>query len=176
MNNSELNKDFQDFLNSDKFSPSKELDDKILSFVKKDLEPSHFIVFSKLLSIQTFIGVITLLFCPQFNLSLTNKYDLFHYFHHTFGESICMMICGSIFIGSGAIFASYLLKSSEVRKIHKSNFLYYLSISIIATSVFMILGTNTYIKLISFWFIGATISGILMFEINRIIRQKLILG
>ena len=110
-------KDFQDFLNSKGVNPPNELSNKILSFVQADLNPSHKVVFFKLLLIQAFIGFLTLAFCPQFNFSLTNSFDLFHYFHHKFGENICMAICGSIFIGSGAVFAAYLLKSAEIRKI-----------------------------------------------------------
>jgi hypothetical protein len=43
------NKDFLDFMNSKGNNPPEELSDKILSFVKNDLNPSHQIVFSKLL-------------------------------------------------------------------------------------------------------------------------------
>ena len=69
-------KDFLDFINSKGVNPPEELSNKILSFVKADLNPSHQIVFSKILSIQAFIGFLTLVFCPQFDHSLTNNYEL----------------------------------------------------------------------------------------------------
>jgi hypothetical protein len=163
--------DFQDFVNSIGVSPSEKLNKKILHFVKTDLDPSHKVVFAKLLGIQTFIGFLTLTFCPQFKMSLTNEYDLFHYFHHNFGESICMIICGSIFIGSGALFAAYLLNSNEVKKIRESRILYYTSISIISLSAFFLLGSDIYLKLTIFWLIGSTVGGIVMFELNRFIRK-----
>jgi hypothetical protein len=166
--------DFQAFMNSQGLSPSEKLNDKILNFVKADLDPSHKMVFLKLLGIQAFIGFLTLTFCPQFKLSLTNKHDLFHYFHHNFGESICMIICGSIFIGSGALFAAYLLKSNEIKKIRESRLLYYTSISIVALSVFFLLGSDIYLKLTFFWFSGSTIGGIIMFETNRFIRKEIL--
>ncbi|MDB9787079.1 hypothetical protein OAB57_03155, partial [Bacteriovoracaceae bacterium] len=111
----DCNDDFQDFLSSKESSPSVTLSKKISSYVKKDLDPSHKTIFLKLILVQAFMGGITLIFCPQFNFSLTNNYELFHFFHRQFGMYICSAICGGIFIGSGAIFASYILKTSEVR-------------------------------------------------------------
>ena len=171
MINPNKNKDYLDFMNSEGVNSPDKLNNKILDYVKNDLNPSHKIVFGKLLSIQAFIGFFTLTFCPQFKLSLTNNYALFHYFHHNFGESICMAICGSIFVGSGALLAAYILKASEIRKIKYSRFLYYLSITSIALTTFLILGADIYLNLVIFWFIGAYFGGLLLFEMNRIIRK-----
>ena len=128
MSQSEFDKDYTNFINSKNLAPPSELDHKILNLVQVDLDPGHAIVFLKLISIQGLIGVLTMLFCPQFNFSLTNNYDLFHYFHHTFGASICMVLCGLIFVGSGAIFASYTLSNNEINKIKESRFLYFISV------------------------------------------------
>jgi hypothetical protein len=166
------NEDFLAFTKSEGHSPSNQLSQKILSSIKNDLNPSHKIVFTKLIGIQAFIGTMTLLFCPQFSLSLTNKHELFHYFHHTFGERICMVICGSIFIGSGAVLAAYILKTSEVRKIKESCILYYFSIASIALSLLMLFGVSTYLNLALYWLLGASAGGLLMFETNRVIRKK----
>lgn len=171
--NNKDSKDFLEFMNSKGVSPPEELSDRILNFVKADLNPSHKIVFSKLLGIQAFIGFLTLIFCPQFDLSLTNNHELFHYFHHKYGESTCMAICGLIFIGSGALFSSYILKSSEIRRIKESKFLYYMTVSIIALSVLFIFGAKIYLNLAFFWFIGAILGGVSIFEINRIIRREI---
>lgn len=165
-------KDFQDFMNSKGVNPPEELSNRILSFVQADLNPAHKVVFSKLLAIQAFIGFLTLTFCPQFNLSLTNNFELFHYFHHKFGENICMAICGSIFMGSGALFAAYLLKPSEIRKIKESRFLYYTSISIVALSTFFLLGSDIYLAFAAYWLVGSTIGGLVIFELNRLIRKE----
>ena len=167
-------KDFLSFVHNQDHHPSEELNHKVLNYIKNELSPSHKSVFIKLVTIQGFIGFLTLLLCPQFNFSLTNSYELFHFFHHKFGEYICMAICGSIFVGSGAIFASYLLKPTEVKKIKDSKILYYLSISSLSLSSFLLAGADIYLHLAAFWFIGATLSGIFFFEINRHIRIRLI--
>src|SRR5690606_4132865 len=106
----DLENDYIDFMNSDDIQSPSHLDESIMSFVHADLNPSHKIVYFKLLTIQAFVGFLTMLLCPQFNYSLTNNYELFHYFHHQFGPIACSAICGAIFVGSGAIFAGYILK------------------------------------------------------------------
>lgn len=166
-------KDFLDFLNpSDK--TTKEMDNRIIEFVSSELNPTHKKVFLKLVLIQSFIGFLTLIFCPQFEFSLTNNYELFHFFHHNFGEKICMSICGSIFIGSGAIFASYILNSAEIRKIRQTNGLYYVFISILALFSFLMLGAKVYLTMSIYWLIGAIIGGHVIFEINHFIKQKVL--
>lgn len=167
-----MNKDYNDFLKSNN-TPPKHLDSSILDMINAELNPSHKVVFGKLVMVQGFIGLITMLFCPQFNLSLTNNYDLFHYFHKTFGHQVCMVICGSIFLGSGAIFASYILKERELNKIKNSRFLYYVVLSIIAVTVFLAFGAEIYLNLVIFWLLGAVIGGMFAFEVNRIIRTQL---
>lgn len=163
--------EFEDFKKSDSALPTEELSKKVLNIVKDDIEPRSAIVFSKLLAIQTLVGFLTLTLCPQFSLSLTNKHELFHYFHYKFGESICMMICGSIFIGTGAIVAAYVLKKSEVQKIRSSTFLYYFTITSIALASFTMIGTEIYLRLASLWFLGALIAGMSMFELNFRLRK-----
>ncbi len=164
------NTDFQDFTTREDVSPNNELNQKILENVKNDLSSSHLTVLGKLVSIQGLIGLLTLLFCPQFNFSLTNNTEVFHYFHNNFGESICMIICGAIFIGPGAILAAYLLKYSELKMIKQSRFLYYFCLVSIFLLIFIIMGAEVYLKLTSFWILGATLSGVILFESNRFIR------
>lgn len=168
-----FNEDFKEFMSSEGVAPPNELSEKILNHVRKDLDPSHITVFSKLLGVQAFIGILTMLFCPQFSLSLTNNHDVYHYFHYTFGESICMAICGSIFIGSGAVFASFLLNSGEIRKISQSKYLYYFSICSLSVLAFMLLGVETYLKLTAFWVLGAFCSGLILFELGKLINSRL---
>ena len=166
------NKDYEDFIGSEGVMPPKELDAKIISFVKYDLNPDMKIVFSKLLGVQAFVGVLTLLFCPQFELSLTNNHDLYHYFHYTFGTYGCFAICGALFIGSGAIFASYLLKKSEVQKIRSNKSLCYLAISLIAVTMFILFGAEIYLAAALAWIVGAILGGFLMVEINSFFRDS----
>lgn len=169
-----MERDFLDFTNSKGLSPPESLSYKVLNFVQADLNPSHKVVFSKLLGIQAFIGFLTLIFCPQFDFSLTNNYELFHYFHYAFGIYICSAICGALFVGSGAVFSAYLLRSSEVRKIKEFRFLYYFAVSILAMGGFFLLGAKIYLTLSLYWLIGATLGGIMFFELNTLIRKSVL--
>jgi hypothetical protein len=109
-------------------------------------------------------------FCPQFELSLTNNEEVFHFFHRTFGLHGCMAVCGSLFLGSGALFSSYILNFSELEKIYSSKFLYYFAMSGVFISTFLIFGADIYIDLALAWVIGSVISGILVFSANQKIR------
>ena len=173
MNNS-LDEDFQDFLNSNDNIPPEHIDMKIQSFVRQELEPNHSIVFLKLLTVQTFIGLLTLLFCPQFELSLTNNHELYHYFHFTLGTYGCFAICGALFIGTGAMFASYILGPGELRRIRNNKILYYFSITAIAVSMFLLFGAKVYLITASIWFMGAILGGIAMLEFNIFFRQTVL--
>ena len=81
---SNIKKDLKSFIDNDQKADTSHLDKDILAFVQNDLQPNHAFVFIKLLLIQAFIGILTLAFCPQFKFSLTNNYELFHYFHYKF--------------------------------------------------------------------------------------------
>lgn len=170
----DLDNDYQDFISSESIKTPSHLDEAVLSCVHLDLNPSHKVVYFKLLAIQAFIGLLTMLFCPQFNLSFTNNYELFHYFHHNFGAFICSAICGGIFVGSGAIFASYTLKLSELRRIQSNKLLYYFSLSGVFALSFLLFNTNIYIEILLVWFLGASVIGILVAQINYSIRLKLV--
>lgn len=156
--------------NNEEFNPPKELDKEIINMVHRDLESNPKILFLKVLGIQGIIGVLTLLFCPQFNFSLTNNYELFHYFHRTFGEAICMGICGAIFIGIGALIVSTFVRERDLKEIHSHPFLYFVSITGIAIFCFYLLGAEIYFMMAIYWAIGALSSALIFFELGRIIR------
>ena len=165
-------KDYSSFKDSNEQTPPPVSRQAILKHIKEDLSAEHKNVFFKTLLIQAFIGALTLLFCPQFNMSLTNNFDLFHYFHHTFGDQICMMICGSIFIGTGSLFASTILKSSELKLITNHKFFYLFFISGFLIIGLLFFGAEIFLAGLVFWLAGALISGSLIFECARYIKDR----
>lgn len=168
------NKDYNSFKSEKRNSAPKALGLQVLSNIQRELNPPVWLVTLKLYSVQAIVGCLTLFFCPQFDLSLTNNYELFHYFHHTFGRYVCMSICGSIFIGSGAFIASSILSLGEIRKIKESKFLYYSSISGVSILAFLLLGAEVYLDISLAWLVGSLIGGIASFEMNRLVRYKLL--
>lgn len=168
-----MNEDFKNFINSNKKSPVY-LDDKVIKFIHGELNPNYLKVLFKLIMIQAFIGTLTMIFCPQFSYSLTNNYDIFHYFHMNFGAQACMLLCGCIFVGSGALFAATILTKPEVKKIKNHKYLYYTCLSIIFLSFFLLIGAKVYLNLVAYWILGATLGGTSLFEFGRFLNQKLI--
>lgn len=173
MNNKEIKKDYSDFINSEERAP-KNLASQLFNKVQEDLNPDKLTVFIKLLCLQLFVGILTMILCPQFKMSLTNNYELFHYFHHTFGQRICMAICGAIFLGSGAIAASYILNLEEIRVIRNTRGLYFLAISGISLIGFMLFGAELYLDLTLIWVVGASLAASLMLAFNNFLRRKLL--
>ena len=167
------NDDYEDFKRKEDFEVPQSLTTIVLSTVHSSLNPSHKIIYSKLFCIQLFMGIISMLFCPQFELSLTNNHDLFHFFHRTFGAKICMIICGAIFMGSGAIFSSSLLTFHELKKIYNSKYLYFTSLSGVFISLFSIYKTEVFLQMALLWIIGSILSAIFIFKLTYSLRLTL---
>lgn len=164
------NKDFDIFKQTGDSKTPEKLDNQILSYVQSDLNPNGYSVLSKLVLIHAVIGIATLTFCPQFNFSLTNNYDLFHYLHYKFGMIICTAICAIIFMGSGAIFASFLLSRGELKKIHSYAFSYFGLATIVAIIGLYFVGSSEEILLTIIWAISAYLSSIVLFRIVKSLR------
>jgi hypothetical protein len=165
--------DFKDFLKHNESSPSDDLSRNVLNSVRRDMIPNKGVVYTKLVLVQAFIGVITMLFCPQFSMSLTSNDELYHFFHRTFGHYGCMMVCGSIFIGSGALFSSTIMTWSEIRLVRSSKVLSYLVLSGVFATAFLFIGAEVYLDMAIAWIIGATLSGSIFFQVSSILKRKI---
>ena len=173
MNDPKIDTDYQDFINSVHSDVPEHLTRKILDYVKKDLNPNFRIVFFKLTLIQAIAGVITLLFCPQFSISITGSHSLFHIFHGALGIYGCMAVCGSIFVGAGAFSVPFILKIPELRKLHKYNIVYFSAIAFLSLLTFSIFGESMNFELVISWLLGAISGGLLIFELTQSLKKKL---
>ncbi len=167
--------DFNDFQKNNTSAPPLELTVSVLKMVRDDLQPSFKIVISKLIVTQLILGFITLLFCPQFNLSLTSNLGLFHYLHNSFGSNVCMVMCGGIFMGFGAFFVSSVLSESEIKLIRSKSLILYLALSIFVLPIFMIFGADIYKELTYFWVVGATFCGFFMFDLGLKVKRAILI-
>ncbi|OIQ18932.1 MAG: hypothetical protein BM556_06520 [Bacteriovorax sp. MedPE-SWde] len=165
--------DFKDFLRTNKSSPSEDTSKNILNSIRREMIPNKGIVFTKLILVQAFIGAITMIFCPQFSMSLTSNDELYHFFHRTFGHYGCMMVCGSIFIGSGALFSSTILNWAEIRLLKESKLLSYFGLSGLFALSFLFVGAQVYLDVAIAWMIGATLSGSVFFQVSTILKKKI---
>ena len=161
------NEDFKLFINSWE-SPNSTIDNLVTSQIYKKLNPTHSLIWFKLVSVQAIVGTLTLLLCPQFNFSLTNNYKLFHFFHQQFGHYGCSFVCGLLFLGIGFFVASLILQKAEISKINQSRFLFPMSVSGLFIFIFFILGADVYLDAAIFWFAGSSFGALLSFEIRNL--------
>lgn len=169
--NDELQKEWQEFTNSTSQVPN-ELHQSVHQKIVEKLNPAKHILFSKLALIQAFIGTLTLLFCPQFKFSLTANDQIYHYFHYTFGHYGCMVACGALFLGSGMIFAGFILNEDEIRNIKKSRTLFISAISGASLTIFMLIGAEVYLDMALYWIVGTLVGGLLSFETSSNLKVK----
>jgi hypothetical protein len=166
------NGQFLDFLNSNEKEPSRLVDAAVLFNIKQKLNPFIGTILFKLSLIHSFVGIITMTFCPQFKMSLTADNQMFHYFHLTFGYYGCLAICGVVFMGSGALFASQILNRDEVRTINAKFYFFFPCLCLISLSIFLLLGARPFIDIILSWSLGGILGSIFIFYFASLLKRN----
>lgn len=164
------NQDFKEFCTLESRDIPCGLNDRVISKVRRDLEPEVKEVCIKLIMIQGVVGILTLFFCPQFQLSFTANHEIYHFFHRNFGTYGCMAVCGALFMGCGAVVASTLLRLSELDLILRSKYLLTFSLSGLAVLLFLGFGAEIYLELAAAWIAGGAIASIIAIDGTKAIR------
>lgn len=161
MKEKEWLEDFKDFVNSDGAPVPEEVSNQILRQVHRDLNPSAWLVFSKLLGIHALVGTLSLAICNQFGLNpFHTNFSLSDYFMK-FGHSTCMVLCGVLFI-SLTIGLSYLvLRRGELFVLSKNAPLQVFGLSILSLAAFIGFGAEIVFGIAGLWFLGAMIGGLI---------------
>ncbi|MCO4795310.1 MAG: hypothetical protein KC493_16445 [Bacteriovoracaceae bacterium] len=170
--NDKLQKEWEEFKSHDAKEVPENLEVKLKGSILSKLNPKKSLLFAKLALVQSFIGTLTLLFCPQFEFSLTANDKLYHFFHNQFGHYGCMVACGALFLGSGMIFAGLILNEDEIRGIKKSRSLFIAAVTGASMTVFLLVGAKFYLDLTLFWVLGTLLGGLLSFETSSWIKIK----
>ncbi len=170
-NDDDNNQEFLNFLNSDYSGPLRDVDDSVLSEIKKLLDPPFSLLLLKLALIHAFMGLATMLFCPQFQLSLTANDEIYHFFHRTFGYYGCLAVCGLLFLGSGSLVSSFLLSRDEVLKINRKSFLFFPLICLISLLVFIGFGAEAFIDTMAAWSLGGVFGSMFMFFMGSLLKR-----
>lgn len=168
-------KDYQEFLASGEGSAPQALSKKILDQVSHLLNPSPLKVFAKLSLIHFIVGFVTLLFCPQFGLSLTSSMGLMHYLM-PFGQEVCMLGCGAFFIGTSLLIASVILKPEEIRVLRRGKVIQLASLSTLSFGAFIALGADIVVGLGLVWILGAILGGAATLEFGNWFRKVATVG
>lgn len=163
--------EFQEFAATPSQFPPPVLSESLFQQVCSDLNPPLFRVFSKLAAIHVAAGTLTLLFCPQFGVSPLGNSGLMPFLMQ-FGEPVCMVGCGALFMATSAFFAALLLSVEEVRKLRSREFVWLPVLSLFSLGGFVCLGGNVVLSLGMVWFLGSILGGVATLEIAWIVRRS----
>ena len=164
--------EFTDFLSTKPVEIPQKLTETVLTKLYKELNPSFLHVFKKISFIHLIVGFFTLLFCPQFNISVTSQLGLIPYLMK-FGHEVCTFGCGAIFVGVSILVSSFYLKPEEVRVVKKYVLLQLLILSSISLGFFVAAGAEIVLSLGLIWLAGATVGGILSLDLGWALRRNL---
>ncbi|MDH3349025.1 MAG: hypothetical protein OEM02_13120 [Desulfobulbaceae bacterium] len=168
----EWEREILDFVNSDPVNPPMYLTEKLKNTVSQDMNVVIWRIFSKLAGIQVGYATFTLFFCPQFEIGFTKHDLLAHLVQHSEGVGF-MIVCGMIFLGGGAVIASFFFNQVEMKAIEKSVFIYFPTASFLAVMLFYSLGADIDWTLALPWFSGATLGSLIGFKIVKHLRYRL---
>lgn len=170
-----LREEFREFATLDRVEVPKGFSEKILDHVRTSLNPSGASVFLKLTLIHFLVGAATLSFCPQFGVSLTSSMGLMHYLMQ-FGESVCMLGCGAVFMGSSLLVASLALRPEEVKVLRRNRVLQILSLAALSIGALIGVGGEVVISFGLIWVLGAILGGTGFLQLGWMIRKAAIQG
>jgi hypothetical protein len=162
--------EFQEFLSAPEIDPPKKLAEKIFSQVHRDLHPSQVAVLSKLALIHAGAGTLTLLSCPYSEIYLIQRFSPMNLLMG-FGEQVCMLGCGAVFLGGSALVASLALRQEEVQVIRKA-WIYQLPVVTMLSTGFFVLAGLLYLQgLFLFWALGSILGGFVTLELGWAFRK-----
>ncbi|MEQ1665212.1 MAG: hypothetical protein ABL927_07555 [Bdellovibrionales bacterium] len=154
-------KEFNEFASTEGHSVPDGISINILNRVRKQLNPSAWVVFFKLLFIHSIVGTFSLGVCDQFGMSpFQTEFSLSEYFMK-YGHSFCMTMCGILFVSLSVLFASLLLRQEELKILYRNSLLQIFSLAIFSLVLFFLLGADVTISIGFFWLSGAMLGGML---------------
>lgn len=172
-NKTDWEKEFSEFLMTEPVKVPDGISERILNKIHAELNPSAWKVFSKVSLIHFAVGFVTLLFCPQFGISITSQLGVMPYLMQ-FGHEVCMLGCGAIFVGFSLFAASLSLKPEEIKVLKMNNFLQMLSLTTLSIGFFIAMGGEIVLTLGLIWMAGAILGGLVSLDIGWALRRQFI--
>lgn len=166
-------RDFSEFLGAKPCEAPESTSQNVFSQIHDELNPSAFRVFAKVSVIQVVVGFVTLLFCPQFGVSITSSHGLMPYLME-FGDSVCMLGCGAVFTSLSLFTASLLLRPEEVRAIKQNQVLLLASLSTLSLGVLIFFGGEVVFAMGLAWLLGSIVGSALTLEAGWALRKSIV--
>ena len=153
--------DFKLFMSAPEVSPPIHVREEIFSFVRRDLNPNLWFVFSKLAGIHVIVGSLSLLLCSQFGMG---RGDAVMNAFMGYGMNVCMAFCGALFLGLTTLVAGFILSNSEIKKMRRTGYSLIPLLGLASLIVFFCFGADIVLGFALAWLLGATIAGVLVTE------------
>lgn len=161
LNEREWLDEFNQFISSEGAPVPQNISEKILKRTHSWMNPSAWLVFLKLLGVHSVIGTLSLAICNQFGLNPFNtKLSLAEYFM-TFGHSVCMVLCGVIFVSFSLVVSWIILSRDEFSTIKKNVVIQIFSLSLLSLAVMAAFGAHLTLGIALLWLLGAFLGGAL---------------
>ncbi len=170
--NISMTEEFIDFLSAPEVNPDPQVLNKILAYVREDLNPSRSRVFMKILGIHAVVSTFSLSLCSQFGIQTFPLYDAMNDFMKVMGHSYCLALCGFLYLAVSAVAFSFSLRLPEIQLIRKDKYVQLLMIIGVSLGVFLCFGEGVLTLPAVFWMGGAIFGGMGAFEVGWKIRMK----
>lgn len=171
-NNMDWLLEYEEFLNAEKSEMPEDIQQRVLTKLKKLVDPSPLTVFFKVLGIHAVIGFLSLSICHQFGLNPFNTdRSIADWMMNVGGHHACMIGCGVLFVGLSLFLAGYFLSIEEVAALKRTNALQTLSLVVISLIFLIALGAQVALTIGALWFAGAMIGGIIAVETSFSLKR-----
>ncbi len=147
-------KEFSLFLKGN-VEPSAAISNTVLTYVNKRLNPSILWTLIKVFLFHVFGSASTLLFCPQYGLSLIGSSQGVMPYLMKIHPAFCFVVCGIIWMVGGQVLSYFFLTLDEKRVL--GNYRWGFAFGAIALSLlgFACLGSLTFDLWLGLWLVGA---------------------
>jgi hypothetical protein len=159
-------------MNFENGGPPELITSKILEKVRRDLNPSAFLIFVKLAGLQVVTGFVTMLYCPQFGISLTSSSGVMS-FLMKYDEHICMAACGALFLSLCGLSIVLFFRPEELRELRRNQLALFSSLGIGSLGIFVCFGSGVLSTLGMAWFLGSIIGALTTFNFGFFLKRKL---
>lgn len=168
----EIDKDFSIFVSVSKNEPSAQVQEKILSYIYKELNPSRMHLFLKILVTHALVSILSLSFCSQFGIQTFYIYDVMKIFMNFLGETYCFLLCGFFYFSISSLFFSFLFKSDEIRIIRYDYYFQLFLLIGFSMIVWIYLSSDVFLFPSLLWIGGAITGGVGTFEVGWMMRSQ----
>ena len=165
--------DFKEFVQAEGVPVPNDVSEGILKRVRADLNPSAWKVFAKLLGIHLVVGTLSLSICNQFGLNpFHTNFSLSEYFMK-FGHSICMVLCGFLFVGLTFALGMLIFRKEELLVLSRNAPLQVFGLSVLSLAALITFGAEVVFGIGILWLIGAVIGGLFTVKAGEVAHSRL---